>query len=172
MQRNILAHRTVHRAGRPPLRQLFLLHQLVLVHFAVRDFQQIPDQIIVVAVADLVTHRIADGVLRLLVVLVDDLLQPGAHLLQLLHRGVFLNNHEFVATVPRQKTVRRQNPGEKRRKRPDKPVALIMAVVVVHQLQIVHVKHQHAYVQRTAPLLDLVNLLFQRFLIADARHVH
>lgn len=78
---------------------VLLLIPLVLIHFFIGCPDQIRNQIIVVAVAHLISNGIADRMFGTLIVLINEFLQFTVHPVQLLQRRMFLNNDKLIASI-------------------------------------------------------------------------
>lgn len=78
-------------------------------------FVNIRKQIVVIAVAHVISHSIAYGVKCIFVIIVHQSLKPVVHFCQLIQRCMFLNNHKLVTAIACQKAVLCKYPCEKRR---------------------------------------------------------
>ena len=133
----------------------------ILIHFLVRHFQQIHNQIIMIFAADIISHSIADGMDGCLIVGIKQGLQLHIHLLQLRPGSFSLDNHKFIAAESCQKTVFCENSGEIGSKCLNKQIAFFMSVGVVDFFQIVQIEHHDADVQCIIGILKFQQFFFQ-----------
>lgn len=166
------------REGMPAFRKPYLsvsaallLPALVEVHILVRGPEKVLHQIIMILIAHLPADGIAQRQFTALVILLHQLPEMSLHRRQHFRRRMLLDDHEFIAAEAGEEAVTVENTRKIGSKCLYERVATLVTVVVIDPLEPVQIEHHDADVQGITPLLQLEEMLFQRFFIPHARHI-